>query len=65
MAKAAAVAAAYPGPGAIVDLVRAKGDKGAIKALAAVECGTRKLGPAAAGRIVEVFAHEQKDAPPI
>ena len=57
MAKAEAVCVAYPGPAAIVDLIREKGNKGATKALAAVECGTRKLGPVAAGRIVEVFAH--------
>lgn len=53
--KAASVIAAYPNPAALVDMIRSRPEKAAIKEIASVECGTRKLGPAAGAKIVQVF----------
>ena len=55
MAKADAIAAVYATPGALVDMLRSRGVKAGVKELASVPVGARKLGPAVAKRIVEVF----------
>jgi len=56
LSKAASVVASYPNPAALVDMIRSRPEKAAIKQIAAVECGARKLGPAAASKIVKVFS---------
>ena len=53
--KAASVIAAYPNPAALVDMIRSRPEKEAIKEIAAIECGTRKLGPAVGTKVVQVF----------
>ena len=54
MSKADAIAALYATPGALVDMLRNRG-AASLKELAAVPVGARKLGPAVAKRIIEVF----------
>ena len=54
MSKSAAIAALYATPGALVDMLRSRG-AASLKELAAVPVGTRKLGPAVAKRIIDVF----------
>ena len=58
-ARARAIAAAYAGPAALTDAVRAHGSpKAAVKALADLKLGGdggRRLGPAIASKLVDVF----------
>ena len=57
MGKAASICEVYATPGAIVDVIRASGsEKAAAKRISGIECGARKLGPAVAARLVQVFA---------
>ena len=56
MAKAGAISERFKTPAALVDMIRASASsKAAVKQLAAIDCGSRKLGPSVATKIVEVF----------